>query len=70
MDRDTSRSLLIVGAVCFGISTAYHLLKRGYKDITVLDRSGVLPAPDAASTDLSTSSYHFYVNDISANTLF
>lgn len=47
--------VLIVGAGCFGISTAYHLLARGYKDVTVIDRSDILPAPDAASTDLSES---------------
>lgn len=70
MDRNTGRSILIVGAGCFGISTAYHLLKRGYKDITVLDRSRVLPAPDAASTDMSASLYHFCVNGISANAIF
>ena len=59
-----------MGAGCFGISTTYHLLKRGYKDITVLDRSRVLPAPDAASTDMSGSLYHFCVNGISANAIF
>jgi len=45
--------IIIVGAGCFGISTAYHLLRRGFTDITVLDRSEKLPAPDAASTDLN-----------------
>ena len=49
--------VVIVGAGCFGLSTAYHLLKRGYKDVTILDRSSVLPAPDAASTDISKSAY-------------
>jgi sarcosine oxidase/L-pipecolate oxidase len=48
--------VLVVGGGCFGISTAYHLLKRGFKNVTVVDRSDVLPAPDAASTDLSQSS--------------
>lgn len=47
--------VLIVGAGCFGISTAYHLLKRGFKDVTILDRAEVHPAPDAASTDLNKS---------------
>lgn len=47
--------VLIVGAGCFGISTAYHLLKRGFRDVTVLERSEVHPAPDAASTDLNKS---------------
>jgi sarcosine oxidase/L-pipecolate oxidase len=49
----TDSTVLIVGAGCFGISTAYYLLKRGFKDVTVIDRSDVLPAPDAASTDLN-----------------
>ncbi|EPQ55237.1 FAD dependent oxidoreductase [Gloeophyllum trabeum ATCC 11539] len=51
--NDLSQKILIVGAGCFGISTAYHLLKRGYSSITVLDRSATLPAPDAASTDIN-----------------
>ena len=45
--------VIIVGAGCFGISTAYHLLQRGYTDVTILDRSEQLPAPDAASTDIN-----------------
>lgn len=48
-----SESVIIVGAGCFGISTAYHLLQRGYTNVTVLDRSEKLPAPDAASTDIN-----------------
>lgn len=50
-----SEAIIIVGAGCFGISTAYHLLQRGYTDVTVLDRSEELPAPDAASTDINKS---------------
>jgi sarcosine oxidase/L-pipecolate oxidase len=50
-----NESVLIVGAGCFGISTAYHLLQRGFTDVTVLDRSEKLPAPDAASTDINKS---------------
>lgn len=45
--------IVIVGAGCFGLSTAYHLLKRGFKNVTVLDRAETLPAKDAASTDLN-----------------
>ncbi|TFK44882.1 FAD dependent oxidoreductase [Crucibulum laeve] len=45
--------IVIVGSGCFGISTAYHLLKRGYTDVTVLDRSSTLPAQDAASNDFN-----------------
>lgn len=47
--------IVVVGAGCFGISTACYLLQRGYSDVTVLDRSEILPAPDAASTDLNKS---------------
>ncbi|KAG6813524.1 hypothetical protein H0H92_010229 [Tricholoma furcatifolium] len=45
--------VVIVGAGCFGVSTAYHLLKRGFTDVTILDRSPSLPAPDAASNDIN-----------------
>lgn len=44
--------VLVVGLGCFGASTAFHLLQRGYK-VTAIDRSAELPAPDAASTDLN-----------------
>ncbi|KAH9921920.1 FAD dependent oxidoreductase [Amylocystis lapponica] len=53
MAVDTASEIVIVGAGCFGLSTAYHLLKRGFTKVTVLDRSEVLPAPEAASTDLN-----------------
>ena len=45
--------IVIVGAGVFGLSTADHLHQRGYTSITVLDRSEVLPAPDAASCDIN-----------------
>jgi glutamyl-tRNA reductase len=58
--------VVIVGAGCFGLSTAYHLLMRGYTDITVLDRSTALPASDASSNDINRSkcplsSNHIYL---------
>ncbi|KAJ2928290.1 hypothetical protein H1R20_g8794, partial [Candolleomyces eurysporus] len=52
MTAPTDR-ILIVGCGCFGVSTAYHLLKRGYRNVTLLDRSPQLPAPDAASNDIN-----------------
>ena len=52
-----SSKIVIIGSGCFGISTALHLLQRGYTDVTVLDRSPVLPAPDAASTDINKGKY-------------
>ncbi|KAF8995386.1 FAD dependent oxidoreductase [Cyathus striatus] len=63
----SSETIVIIGAGCFGLSTAYHLLKRGYTDVTVLESSPVLPAPDAASNDINRivrSSYNdvFYTH--------
>lgn len=46
-------AVVIVGAGAFGLSTAYHLLERGYTSVTVLDRAEHLPAVDAASTDMN-----------------
>ncbi|THU85714.1 FAD dependent oxidoreductase [Dendrothele bispora CBS 962.96] len=45
--------IVIIGAGCFGISTAYHLSKRGFTDITVIDRSETLPAKDGSSNDFN-----------------
>ncbi|KAH6913947.1 FAD dependent oxidoreductase [Coprinopsis sp. MPI-PUGE-AT-0042] len=45
--------IVILGCGCFGASTAYHLLQRGFKDVTILDKSQILPAPDAASNDIN-----------------
>ncbi|OLN87297.1 L-saccharopine oxidase 3 [Colletotrichum chlorophyti] len=45
-------SIVIIGAGTFGISTAYHLAKRGYTDVTCIDRHPV-PSPDSAGYDLN-----------------
>ena len=39
MDLPTSSKIIIVGSGITGASTAYHLAKLGWKDITVLDQS-------------------------------
>lgn len=54
MSSDKVR-ILVVGAGCFGVSTALHLLRDPDRKYTVklIDRASVLPAPDAASTDLN-----------------
>lgn len=57
MFLNKNEKILIVGAGCFGVSTAYHLLQRGYLDVTILDRSTALPAPDAASNDINRGRY-------------
>ena len=48
-----SSQIVIVGAGTFGLSTAFHLLGRGYTHVTVLDRARELPAVDAAGTDIN-----------------
>ncbi|KAJ7668552.1 FAD dependent oxidoreductase [Mycena polygramma] len=45
------RKTVIVGSGCFGLSTAFALLKRGWTDVTVIDKASQLPAPDGASND-------------------
>jgi len=45
--------IIIIGAGCFGVSTAYHLLRRGFTNVSIIDRSDTLPARDAASNDLN-----------------
>ncbi|KDQ55268.1 hypothetical protein JAAARDRAFT_37807 [Jaapia argillacea MUCL 33604] len=47
----SAEKVLIVGGGCFGLFTAFHLLNRRFVDVTFIDRSNVLSAPDAASTD-------------------
>ncbi|XP_006461240.1 hypothetical protein AGABI2DRAFT_70165 [Agaricus bisporus var. bisporus H97] len=51
--RPHDSRIVILGAGCFGLSTAYHLSLRGYTNITVLERSTILPAPDASSNDIN-----------------
>ncbi|KAL2209884.1 FAD dependent oxidoreductase [Sarocladium strictum] len=46
------KKILIVGAGVFGLSTALELTKRGYKNITVLDRY-LPPVVDGSSVDIS-----------------
>ncbi|KZO90340.1 FAD dependent oxidoreductase [Calocera viscosa TUFC12733] len=47
------KQVVIIGAGAFGLSTAWHLLKTGRYDVTVLERSPEGLAVDAASTDLN-----------------
>ncbi|EFI28135.1 hypothetical protein CC1G_14162 [Coprinopsis cinerea okayama7 len=49
----TSDKIVILGCGCFGASAAFHLMQRGYANVTVLDKSATLPAPDAASNDIN-----------------
>ncbi|CDH50116.1 sarcosine oxidase [Lichtheimia corymbifera JMRC:FSU:9682] len=45
--------IIIVGGGAFGLSTAYALALKKKYDIWVFDRAASIPAPDAASTDIS-----------------
>lgn len=47
--------VLIVGSGVFGASTALHLLRDPAQkySVTILEKAPVLPAPDAASTDIN-----------------
>ncbi len=47
----TSRSILVLGGGCFGLTAALELRARGWQ-VTLIDQ-GAIPHPDAASTDLS-----------------
>ncbi|OJD33973.1 fad dependent oxidoreductase [Diplodia corticola] len=44
--------ILIIGSGTFGASTAYHLAKRGYTDITCIDKNP-FPSVDSAAYDLN-----------------
>ncbi|KAH8171926.1 FAD dependent oxidoreductase domain-containing protein [Sarocladium implicatum] len=48
-----SSRIVIVGGGTFGLSTAYHLAKSGYRDITVVDKSEYLPSSESAGSDLN-----------------
>ena len=43
----------ILGAGAFGLSTALHLQRAGYSNITVFDRASQLPSPYSAGYDLN-----------------
>ncbi|XP_014555250.1 hypothetical protein COCVIDRAFT_27871 [Bipolaris victoriae FI3] len=49
---NTDSSLVIVGAGVFGLSTALELTRKGYKNVTIVDRH-VPPVPDGSSVDIS-----------------
>ncbi|KAI1459739.1 FAD dependent oxidoreductase [Annulohypoxylon moriforme] len=51
MDKQTSS--LILGAGTFGLSTAYHLAKAGYTNVTVLEKSATFPPELSAGNDLN-----------------
>lgn len=46
-------SVIIVGAGAFGLSTALHLLRDGYTDVTVLERGDEIPSRYSAANDIN-----------------
>jgi sarcosine oxidase/L-pipecolate oxidase len=49
---DKEKRILVIGAGVFGLSTALELSRRGYTNITILDRH-TPPVPDGSSVDIS-----------------
>ena len=49
---DKSSSILVIGAGTWGCSTALHLARRGYSNVTVLDKYPV-PSPISAGNDIN-----------------
>lgn len=49
---DPEKSIIVVGAGVFGLSTALELKNRGYRSVTILDRF-IPPVPDGSSVDIS-----------------
>ncbi|KAL4966570.1 FAD dependent oxidoreductase [Aspergillus stella-maris] len=68
--------IIIVGAGIFGLSTALHLARRGYKDVTVFDKQpydetlySYLKGCDAASADLNKIIRSAYGSDTTYQSL-
>lgn len=45
--------VLILGSGAWGLSTALHLERSGYTDVTVFDRAEAIPSPYSAAFDLN-----------------
>lgn len=53
MSSEKDAPIAIIGAGCWGLSSAYHLCKQGYTNITVFDRASQLPSQYSAANDLN-----------------
>jgi sarcosine oxidase/L-pipecolate oxidase len=62
--------ILIVGAGAWGASTAVALLQSGKYTVSLLDRAAVLPAEDAASTDINKIVRFDYQEEVYAELAF
>lgn len=50
---NSDSQILIIGAGTFGLSTAYHMARSGYKSITVLEKGIDIPSAFTAANDLN-----------------
>jgi sarcosine oxidase/L-pipecolate oxidase len=50
---DKQSPVLILGGGAWGLSTALHLERSGYTNITVFDRAETIPSPYSAAYDLN-----------------
>lgn len=50
---DKHVSIAIIGGGAWGLSTAYHLVRAGYTNITVFERGQEIPSPYSAANDLN-----------------
>ena len=53
MGASKSDPILIVGAGAFGLSTALHLARNGYSNLTVLDKGTGCPSGFSAANDVN-----------------
>ena len=53
MALQKSDPIIIIGAGAFGLSTALHLLKSGYDNITILEKDEQIPSRYSAANDLN-----------------
>lgn len=60
IDKDSP--VLVVGAGTFGLSTVWHLARRGYTNVVCVDKFGY-PSPDSAGYDLNKMARTEYAGD-------
>lgn len=53
MAIDKDAAITIIGGGAWGLSTAYHLARAGYTNITVFERGRQIPSPYSAANDLN-----------------
>lgn len=62
MELFPKTKVVVIGAGELGATAAVSLAESGHYDVTVLDRAPVLPAEDAASTDINKAVRADYID--------